>query len=263
MMKKEIHSMLSLKGKVAIVTGASRGIGKEIADTYSNAGAQVVICSRKRISIEEAAKNASKSGGQVLPVVANVSISSDRKRLVETAMNWAGQVDILVNNAGANPSFGALADLTEEAWDRVFEVNLKASFFLCQLVYNAWMKDHGGVIVNIASAGGLQAVTGINAYNVAKSGLMHLTRALASEWGRNGIRVNSIAPGLIKTRMSKAIWDSPFGESVVKHHPIARLGKVGDISGAALLLASEASSFITGQSIVVDGGQLLATPHNI
>lgn len=255
-MAKSIHSMFSLEGKVAIITGASRGIGEEIASVYLMAGAKVVICSRKLEGVKEAVERL-ENEQNVLGIVANVLVPEDRKRLVEATMDWAGRIDILVNNAGANPSHGPLADLTEQAWDKVFEVNLKASLFLAQLAYHAWMKAHGGVIINVASVGGFLSTPDINAYNVSKAGLIHLTRSMAREWGPDGVRVNAIAPGLIKTKFSKVLWDGPEGQGMVDKHPISRIGEVEDIDGAALLLASSASSFMTGHTLVIDGGQLL------
>lgn len=256
-MAKSIQSMFSLEGKVALITGASRGIGEEIARVYSMAGAKVAICSRKPEGVKEAAERISNNTRDVLGIAANVFVPEDRKRLVQEIMDWAGRIDILVNNAGANPSHGPLADLTEEAWDKVFEVNLKASFFLSQLVYQAWMKTHGGVIINIASVGGFIASMGVNAYNISKAALIHQTRCMAREWGHNGVRVNAIAPGLIRTKFSQVLWDVPEGANMVEKHPIPRVGEVEDIDGAALLLASSASSFMTGHILVVDGGQLL------
>ena len=257
-MDKDIFPPFSLNGKVALITGASRGIGEGIARTYSRAGARLVICSRKEKNIHETATKIQKNGGDVLGVMANVSIAEDREKLVRNAMDWAGRIDILVNNAGANPTFEPLGELSESAWNKVFDVNLKAMFFLSQLVYHAWMKDHGGVILNVSSVGGLQPLVGINAYNVAKAASMHLTKCLASEWGHNGIRVNALAPGIIKTQFSRALWDGPIGARVVERHPIPRIGEVDDIAGAALLLASDASSFITGHTLIIDGGQLLS-----
>jgi NAD(P)-dependent dehydrogenase (short-subunit alcohol dehydrogenase family) len=251
--------LFSLEGKVALITGASRGIGEEIAGVYLRAGARVAICSRKPEGVKEAAERIrllGNSGQNVLGLVANVLEPEDRKKMVEAVMDWAGRIDILVNNAGANPIHTPLADLTEEAWDKVFEINLKASLFISQLVYHAWMKNHGGAIINIASIGGFLATTGINAYNVSKAGLMHLTRCLAREWGHDGVRVNAIAPGLIRTRFSQVLWDGPEGRRMIERQPVSRFGEVEDIDGAALLLASAASSFITGHTLVVDGGQL-------
>jgi len=196
-------------------------------------------------------------GGGVFAVTANVSFDEERKKLIQHAMDWGGRIDILVNNAGSNPAYGSLAELSEAAWDKIFETNLKASFFLSQLVYHNWMKDHGGVILNIASIGAFQTFVGINAYNVTKAALLHLTKCLASEWGRFGIRVNALAPGIIKTHLSEALWNNPIGVEVIKDNPIPRFGDVNDIIGAALFLVADASSFITGQSLVVDGGQLV------
>ncbi|MEW6425214.1 MAG: SDR family oxidoreductase [Bacillota bacterium] len=257
-MNESIFTMFSLKGKVALITGASRGIGEEIATVYAKAGARVIICSRKEKEIKESAERIRSSGGEVLELAANVSVDEERTRLVKTAMDWAGKIDILVNNAGTNPGYGPLADISESAWDKVFEVNLKAPLFLSQLVYHAWMKDNGGVILNVASIGGFKTEKGINVYNISKAALIHLTRCLAGEWGRNGIRVNALAPGLIKTQFSYALWER-LDETKVKSYPIPRIGTTDDIAGAALLLASDASSFITGHILIIDGGQLLTT----
>lgn len=256
-MSEGIASMFSLGGKVAIVAGASRGIGEEIARTYSAAGARTVICSRSRERIDEAANRIRERGGEVLAVAANISAREDRQRLVEAAMDWAGRIDILVNNAATNTSYGPLDRITESAWDKAFETNLKGPLFLSQLVFNAWMKEHGGVILNISSVGGFKCTRGISAYNITKAAVMHLTRCMAAEWGRYGIRVNSLAPGLIRTEFSRVLWDGPEGAKAVESHPISRIGEVEDLAGAALLLASGAASFMTGHTLVVDGGQLL------
>lgn len=257
MVNESVFSMFSLKGKAALVTGASRGIGEEIAAVYAKAGARVVICSRKEKEIKEAAERIRSGGGEVLGVAANVSVDEERRRLVKEAMEWAGRIDILVNNAGTNPGYGPLAGITEQAWDKVFAVNVKAPLFLSQLVYHAWMKDNGGAIINVASIGGFKTEKGINVYNVSKAALIHLTRCLAGEWGRCGIRVNALAPGLIKTQFSSALWEK-LDEKTVQSYPVPRIGTPEDIAGAALLLASEASSYITGHILIVDGGQLLA-----
>ena len=256
-MNAGIIAKFSLKGKTALITGASRGIGEAIATAYSEAGAKVVICSRKEQGIKMAAGKIKEKGGDVLAVTANVCSPKDRENLVKKTMDWAGQIDILVNNAGGNPQFGYLADLSEAAWEKVFDLNLKSVFTLSQLVYHAWMKDHGGAIINIASVGGVITTSGINAYCVAKAALIHLTRCLAQEWGPKGIRANAIAPGLIKTEMSRALWESSMGAELIHTNPVPRIGQVDDIQIAALFLASDASSYITGHTLVVDGGQLV------
>jgi len=258
-MKEALDSMFTLDGKVAVITGASRGIGEEIAKVFSRAGARLIICSRKQASVENVAQAIREDGGDVLAVEANVSVQEDRTRLIDTAMAWGGRIDILVNNAGANPRYGGLADLAEPELDKVLAVNLKAGLFLSQLAYKHWMKDNGGVILNVSSIAGFNSTKGINGYNVVKAALNHLTRCLASEWGHDGVRVNALAPGLIKTHFSRALWENPSFMEAIRKNPIPRLGEVGDLAGAALFLASDASAFITGHILVVDGGTLIGT----
>lgn len=250
----------SLNGKLAIITGASRGIGEEIANVCAAAGARVVVCSRKQDAIEQAAARIRERGGDALAVVANVSLPDDRRKLVEAAMSWGSRIDILVNNAGTNPAYGPLAAISEDVWDKTFETNVKAPLFLSQLVYQASMKERGGVILNIASVGGYLCTRGINVYNITKAALIHLTRCLAVEWGPDGVRVNALAPGLIKTEFSRALWESARASKVVMRHPIPRLGDTSDLAGAALFLVSDAAAFITGHILVVDGGRILAAP---
>ena len=250
-MTKSISSMFSLEGKVALVTGASRGMGEEMARVFSQAGARVVLNSRKEEGINEAAEKIKAAGGNVTAVVANVSSANDRKKLIDAAMDWAGRIDILVNNAGTNPAFGPLAEVAESAWDKIFEVNLKGPFFLSQMAYNAWMKDNGGSIINTASMGGYStAPFSMNVYNTTKAALIHLTKCLSSEWRNDKVRVNALSPGVIRTRLSQILWDSPEG----MENREGIIGDVDDISGLALLLASDAGSFINGESIVIDGG---------
>lgn len=224
-MKENIFSLFSLKDKVALITGASQGIGEAIAFAYSRAGARLVICSRKMEKIDKVAVKINSEGGDTLAIEANVSIAEDGQRLVKSAMDWADKVDILVNNAGANPSFGPLADISESVWNKVIEVNLKASFFVSQLVYHASMKHRGGAIVNVSSIAGLKTTKNINLYSVAKAALNHLTRCLASEWGPNGIRVNALAPGVIQTQFSRALWDRPEGSKLFDSFPFQELDK--------------------------------------
>jgi NAD(P)-dependent dehydrogenase (short-subunit alcohol dehydrogenase family) len=257
MMNAVIGNMFSLEGKVAVVTGGTRGIGEEIARAYAKSGARVVICSRNQEAVEEATEGMRQSGHDVLGVQVNVASSEDREKLIESTLEWGQRLDILVNNAGANPKFGGLEHLAESEFDKVINVNLKASLFLSQIAYNRWMKDHGGVILNVSSIGGYQCVTGINGYNVIKAALNHLTRCLGSEWGHKGIRVNALAPGLIKTNFSKALWTNPAFQDFIKAQPIPRLGEVQDLVGAALFLVCDASAFMTGHVMVVDGGNMV------
>jgi NAD(P)-dependent dehydrogenase (short-subunit alcohol dehydrogenase family) len=249
----------SLEGKTALIAGGSRGIGEEIARVFSLAGARLVISSRRAEGIEAAAERIRRAtGGQVLAAASSITSEKDRRDLVDRAMAWAGRIDVLVNNAGSNPASGPLAEVDESAWDKIFDINLKGPFMLSRLVYHACMKDHGGCIINTASVAGFQAGGSLaSAYAVTKAALIHLTKCLASEWGKDGVRVNALAPGLIKTRLSQALWQGPAGVQRPATTPIARLGVVEDLGGAALLLASEAGGFITGHTLVVDGGALV------
>jgi NAD(P)-dependent dehydrogenase (short-subunit alcohol dehydrogenase family) len=228
-----------------------------MAQTFGRAGAKVIVASRKQEGVNKVAASITASGGDAIAIAANVSNADDRERLTAKSMEWAGRIDILVNNAGTNPAAGPLADVSETAWNKVFAVNLDAALFLSQLVFKAWMKDNGGSIINTASAGAYLTSIFVGAYNITKAALVHLTACLADEWGHMGVRVNAIAPGLIRTDLSRALWDSPEGAKRIKKFPIPRLGEVGDLAGVALFLASEASAFVTGQTMVVDGGQLV------
>jgi NAD(P)-dependent dehydrogenase (short-subunit alcohol dehydrogenase family) len=257
MSKSDIDKMFALKGKVAVITGASRGIGEKIAQVFAAAGARVVVCSRKEKAVADAVERIRKNGGEALGVKTNVTSHEDRENLINSALEWGKRLDILVNNAGANPKFGGLAKLTESEFDKVISVNLKAGLFLSQLAYNRWMKDHGGVILNVSSIGGYKCSTGINGYNVVKAALNHLTRCLASEWGHQGIRVNALAPGLVKTDFSKALWTNPSFQEMIKSQPVPRIAESEDMAGAALFLASEASAFVTGHVLIVDGGSMV------
>ncbi|RJX28406.1 MAG: SDR family oxidoreductase [Desulfarculus sp.] len=253
----DVRQSLSLAGQAALVTGASRGIGLAIARALTQAGAAVVMAARKAPGLEAAAAELAAAGGRVLAVAANVSRDQDRRRLVERALAWASRLDILVNNAGANPSYGPLAEVQEAAWDKVFAVNLKASLFLSQLAYRAWMAQHGGAILNVSSLAAYVPTARINAYSVTKAALNHLTACLASEWGPQGVRVNAIAPGLVQTSFSQALWESPEGRRRIQSNPLPRVGRPQDLAGAALLLLSPAGSFITGQCLIVDGGEII------
>lgn len=254
--KEELLSMFSLEGKTAMIAGGSRGIGEEIARVFALAGAKLILSSRRQQGIEDAAERVRENtGAEVLPVVSNISNNEDRKKLVDEAMAWAGRIDILVNNAGTNPAYGPLESVTESAWNKIFDVNLTGPLFLSQLVFQAWMKDNGGCIINTASVGAYKNGGGIEgAYCITKSAMLHLTRVLASEWAKHRVRVNALAPGLIKTRLSKALWERPGIDEMVKNRAVPRLGEVEDMAGAALLMASKAGEFINGHDIVLDNG---------
>lgn len=243
---------LNLEGRVALVTGASRGIGRAIAGAFAAAGASVLLSSRKLADLEAAA---AEIGGDVDVVAANAGDPDQARAAVDRCMERFGGVDILVNNAATNPYFGSTIDIDLPRYDKTWEVNLRGPLVWSQLAWRAWMQEHGGSIINIASVGGLSVEPAIGVYNATKAALLHLTRTLAAELAP-GVRVNAIAPGLVKTDMARALWE-PAEERIAASMPLGRLGEPADIAHAALWLASDLASWVTGHTLVVDGGALL------
>ena len=243
---------ISLEGKVALVTGASRGIGKAIAKAYADAGASVLLSSRKLADLEAAA---TEIGGDVDVTVANAGDPAQAEAAVDRCIERFGGIDILVNNAATNPYMGPTMDIDLARYDKTWEVNLRGALVWTQLAWKRSMRDRGGSIVNIASVGGFSVEPSIGIYNATKAALLHLTRTLAAELAPN-VRVNAIAPGLVKTDMARALWE-PNEARIGASMPLGRLGEPADIANAALFLASDMASWITGQTIVVDGGALL------
>jgi dehydrogenase/reductase SDR family member 4 len=254
------YTNISLKGKVAIVTGASRGIGEESAIAFAQAGAAVVLTSRKQADLDHVAESIRKNGGKCLAVASHVAKTGDSQKLVERAMSEYGRIDILMNNAGTNPYFGPLMDVEEWAWDITMNVNLKGLFFLTQLAARIMKKQETGSIINISSVGGLRPGP-LGIYQTAKAAVVMLTQLMAKEWGQYNIRVNAIAPGIIKTRLAEALWKDPALEKEAANNAaMLRVGDPDDVAGVALFLASDLSKHVTGQTIVVDGGELMGAP---
>jgi len=248
-------SYLSLKDKVAVITGACRGIGKEIAMIFADAGADLAISCRKQSHIEETAEEIKKRGNKVLPVAAHSRKSEELQNFYETVKNEFGHIDILVNNAATSPGMGEVIDMDERMYDQIMNTNLKAYTVLSQLAARLMIEQGGGNIINISSIGGIRPDKGLGLYGVSKAGVNMLTKVMASELGQYNIRVNAIAPGVAKTKFSEPIWSSEaFQKERVAQTPLRRIALPEDIARAALFLASEASSFITGQIIVIDGG---------
>ncbi|TMC03257.1 MAG: SDR family oxidoreductase [Chloroflexi bacterium] len=244
-----------LTERVAIVTGASRGLGVAIAEGLAEQGARVVLSSRKQEDLDrEAARLNERFPGSAVAIAAHAGRQDDLRRLVDGTLEQFGRIDILVNNAGTNPYFGPLIDAELSAWDKTFEVNLRGYFLLTQLVYRAWMERHGGAVLNIASTGGLRPSVGLGVYDVTKAGVVMLTRQLARELGGR-VRVNCIAPGLFRTRFAEALWSNESVlERVVQSNPFRRIGSPEEIAGAAVFLVSDAASYVNGQVLVIDGG---------
>jgi NAD(P)-dependent dehydrogenase (short-subunit alcohol dehydrogenase family) len=249
------NSRFDLSGKVALVTGASRGIGSATAHTLAEAGAHVVLSSRKQADLDAEAERINQAfPGRASAVAAHAGREEDLGRLVSAVMERHGRIDILVNNAGTNPYMGPLMDAELSAWDKTFEVNVRGIFILTQLVYRAWMGEHGGSIVNVASTGGLRPGLGLGVYRISKAAVVFMTRQLAREIGGN-VRVNAVAPGLIKTRFAEALWaNEEVLERILAPNPMGRIGTVDEVANAVLFLASDAATYVNGEVMVVDGG---------
>jgi NAD(P)-dependent dehydrogenase (short-subunit alcohol dehydrogenase family) len=239
---------ISLEGKVALVTGASKGIGRAIAATMAAAGAKVMLCSRKREQLEAAVAGID---GDVDVFAANVGDTEAGRACVAATIERFGGLDILVNNAATNPYFGATLGVDEARYDKTFQVNLRGPLFWSQAAWEQSLKERPGVIINIASVGGMRAEGGLGVYNLTKAALIHLTRQLASELGPN--RVVGIAPGLVQTDFAAFLVDN-FGERLAAQLPLKRLGEPQDIANLATFLASDLASWITGETYVIDGG---------
>lgn len=248
----------SLAGKVAIVTGGSRGIGRSIAVALAEAGADVCVAARKPEALEETVTAVKATGRRAIGVPTNVRDADALQNLVSETRRQLGRIDVLINNAGANPAFGPIHNLEERAWDMVMNTNVKAVFLLSKMVREVMLEQgQGGTIVNVSSTGGLRASTGLGAYSVSKAAVIMLTQVCAKEWGTDGIRVNCIAPGLIKTEFSRALWEN---EAILKNSvqggALKRIGDPDEMAGAVVYFASPASSFTTGQTLALDGGGL-------
>jgi dehydrogenase/reductase SDR family protein 4 len=245
----------ALNEKVAIVTGASRGIGRAIAEVFAHEGARVVICGRKQETLDQVA---AEIGPSVKPVACHVGRADQIEKMVATTAREFGPVDILVNNAATNISFGPCLDIGEAQFDKMVEINLKSAFRLVKAVAPGMCARGSGSIINIASIAGLRPQWHSLLYSMTKAALIMMTKSYALELGTKGVRVNAIAPGLIQTALSEHYWkDEAQREKVLGRQPIQRLGQPSDIAHLALLLASENGSYITGQTLAVDGGFLL------
>jgi NAD(P)-dependent dehydrogenase (short-subunit alcohol dehydrogenase family) len=250
-------SLFDLTGKVAIITGSSRGIGRAIAEAMAEQGAKVVISSRKAEACEEAARaiNDRHGDGTAIVVPANISSKEELQNLADETRRQLGRIDILVCNAASNPYYGPMSGITDEQFRKILENNVIANHWLIQMVAPEMLERKEGSIVIVSSIGGLTSSAVIGAYNISKAADFQLARNLAAEFGPHGVRVNCIAPGLIRTDFARALWENPDTlKAVTKGTPMRRIGEPHEIAGAAVYLASPASTFMTGQTIIVDGG---------
>jgi NAD(P)-dependent dehydrogenase (short-subunit alcohol dehydrogenase family) len=247
--------LFDLKGKVALVTGSTRGIGKSIAEELARAGAKVCVSSRKEEACRETKAELEKMGFEVMAKACNVSRKEELQALVDATVAKWGRVDIAIANAASNPYYGPLTGLPDEAFDKIFANNVKSSLWLAAMTLPGMAQRNSGSFIIIGSIGGILANTVIGAYGMSKAADHHLVRNLAAEWGPKNVRVNAIAPGLIRTEFARALWEDDKRRAEREQAtPLRRLGEPRDIGGIAVFLASEAAAFITGQVIVADGG---------
>ncbi|HEY3074740.1 MAG TPA: SDR family oxidoreductase [Burkholderiales bacterium] len=253
-----MHPLFDLTGKVALVTGSTRGIGKSIAEELARAGASVAIASRKAEACEKARAELAAQGFDVLAQPCNVSRKEDLQGLVDATLAKWRRLDIVVANAAANPYYGPLTGISDEVFDKIITNNVKSVLWLATMTLPGMAERGGGSFTLVGSIGGLLANTVIGAYGMSKATGHHLVRNLAAEWGPRNVRVNAIAPGLVKTEFARALWeDEKRRHERIEATPLRRLGEPRDIGGIAVFLASDAAAFITGQVIVADGGVTL------
>ncbi len=251
--------MFDLTGKVALITGSSRGIGKAIAEAMAAAGAKVVISSRKAEPCAAVAQVICESGAEAIAIPCNISKRNELEVLVDKTLAHWGQIDVLVCNAGINPHHGPLRDISDEAYDAIMNTNVKNTLWLCNRVIPQMAERKDGVVIIVSSIAALKGTRRLGAYAMSKATHMQLARNLALEWGHANVRVNCIAPGLVRTHMARALWEDPENYAkALKNYPLGRIGEPEDIAGAAVFLAARAGSFITGQTIVIDGGATIA-----
>jgi NAD(P)-dependent dehydrogenase (short-subunit alcohol dehydrogenase family) len=246
----------SLEGRVAIITGASRGIGSAIADALVDRGAKVVLSSRKQPDLDvEADRINARHPGAAMAFAAHAGRPEELEKLVDATLEKHGSLDILVNNAATNPYFGYTVDADLSYWDKTFEVNVRGVFALTQLAVRKYMGDYGGAIVNLASVGGLRVAMGLGIYNITKAAIIHLTKQLALELGPRGIRVNAVAPGVIKTRFAEALWSNEeIVGRVIESTALGRIGSPPEVGKVVAFLVSDDASYISGETVVIDGG---------
>jgi NAD(P)-dependent dehydrogenase (short-subunit alcohol dehydrogenase family) len=250
-----MQNPFSLEGKVALVTGASKGIGQSIAEYYAAAGAKVVVSSRKQDAIDAVAEQIKAKGFEATAIACHMGDMADVGRLAEATITKYGTIDIVVNNAAVNPVFGPVVDTSLEAFDKIMAVNVKGPFELAKKVYPILKAKKSGSVINISSIGGLRPEHGLGIYSMSKAALISLTKVFAKEWGDDNIRANVICPGLIKTKFSEALWSNDkMMAMMMKVLPIKRVGTPEEIAALALYLASDSSTYCTGSVFTADGG---------
>ncbi|MDE0044942.1 MAG: SDR family oxidoreductase [bacterium] len=251
--------LFDLTGKVAVVTGASRGIGRAMALRMADAGARIVVSSRKLDACEEVARTIREAGGEAAAVACNVTHIDQLEHLVATSIDEFDRIDCLVGNAAVNPHYGPMTTIGESAFEKIINCNVRANLWLARLVLPGMAERGGGTIIYVSSIAGIKGTDDIGTYGISKAAVIAMARNLAVTWGEHGVRINTIAPGLVRTDFAKALWENPERLArVEEHYPMRRIGEPDDIAGTAVFLASDAGRYITGQTIMVDGGATIA-----
>ena len=247
--------LFDLSGRTAVITGASKGIGRAIAERMAQAGARVVVSSRKLDACQQVVDGIVARGGQAKAVACNISHKEQLEALVAASRQAFGQIDVLVCNAAVNPHYGPSQSIPYSDFEKVMYCNIRSNHWLCQLVIPEMAERGDGAVIIVSSIGGLKGSTTLGAYAISKAADMQLARNLSVEWGPKNVRVNCIAPGLVRTDFARALWENPkVYESAVARYPLRRIGEPDEMAGAAIFLASRAGSFMTGQTLVIDGG---------
>jgi len=250
-----MSSLFDLTGKVAIITGSSKGIGRAIAERMAEHGAKVVVSSRKEGPCEEVAAGIRAKGGDALVVPCHVAHKDQLQNLVDKTLAHFGGIDIVVGNAGINPYFGPMSGISDEVWDRIMGTNIRSNMWLANMACPHLAARGGGAFIIVSSLGGLRGSAHLGAYAVSKAADMQLARNICVEWVPKNIRANCLAPGIIRTDFARALWENPvIYKKRTRDTPLQRIGEVDEVAGAAVFLASPAGNFISGQSIVIDGG---------
>jgi NAD(P)-dependent dehydrogenase (short-subunit alcohol dehydrogenase family) len=254
-----MRGVFDLSGKVALITGSSKGIGRAIAEAMAAFGARVVVSSRKRAPCEEVMAAIVQRGGDAVVIPCNIGDKGELQHLVDETNKVYGAIDVLVCNAAVNPHFGPSQEIPDSAFDKVMATNIRSNHWLCQMTIPGMASRGGGAVIIVSSIGGLKGSERLGAYGISKAADMQMARNLAVEWGPRNVRVNCIAPGLVRTDFARALWENPdIYAQTVRTYPLRRIGEPGEIAGAAVFLASSTGSFTTGQTIVIDGGATIA-----
>ena len=254
-------SLFDLTGQAAIITGSTKGIGRAIAERMAEHGARVVVSSRKAEVCEVVADGIRARGGTAMAVPCNIGRKEELQALVDRTRDAWGRIDTLVCNAAVNPYFGPSLGIPDEAWDRIMASNIRSNHWLCQMALPGMAESGGGAVIVVSSIAGLRGTGMLGAYGISKAADMQLVRNLAVEWGPRGIRANCIAPGLVRTDFARALWEDPENlRRRTRDTPLHRIGEPDEIAGAAVFLAAPAGRFMTGQTMVIDGGVLAGSP---